>query len=201
MSISGAVRKPPCPAVTPSAAHSPRPAVPGLQRGPALRARSIQVSQGFGGNSLRRTCFTSRSPPVNNSSSTGGGGELPWAEWEEAGSQGSKTVIKTPPSGCSPALSKEHGRLSCSFQPSLDILDGAVTASPSCPWALLQQRALMKCQRKCLKHGEGSSFWVLKPCARRELRAQPHPMPGPNPSPPWAGPMLTRAMLSFKGQV
>lgn len=103
--------------------HSPPPAVPGLEQRPALGARSIQVSQGFGDNSLQRTCFTSRSAPVNNSSSTGGGGELPWAEWEEAGSQGSKTVIKTPPSGCSPALSKEHGRVPCSFQPLLDVLD------------------------------------------------------------------------------
>lgn len=103
--------------------HSSLPAVPGFEQRPALGARSIQVSQGFRDNSLQRTCFTSHSPPVNNSSNTGGGGELPWAEWEEAGSQGSKTVIKTPPSGCSPALSKEHGRVPCSFQPFLDVLD------------------------------------------------------------------------------
>lgn len=103
--------------------HSSLPAVPGIERRPELGARSIQVSQGFGDNSLQRTCFTSHSPPVNNSSNTSGGGELPWAEWEEAGSQASKTVIKTPPSGCSQALSKEYGRVPCSFQPFLDILD------------------------------------------------------------------------------
>lgn len=76
----------------------------------------------------------------------GGGGELPRAEWEEVGSRGSKTVIKTPPAGRSPALSKEHGRVPCSFQPFLDVLDGAVKVSPFL-------RALTESRGRGLEHG------------------------------------------------
>lgn len=38
--------------------------LPGSEPGPA--ARAIHVSQGFGDNSLLRTCSTSHNPPVNN---------------------------------------------------------------------------------------------------------------------------------------
>lgn len=41
--------------------------LPGSEPGPA--ARAIHVSQGFGDNSLQRTCSTSHNPPVNNSCS------------------------------------------------------------------------------------------------------------------------------------
>lgn len=107
-------RRPPCPAV-PGSSSKPLPAACRARAPAETHARGMQVCQGFGGTSLRRTCSTSPSPPVNSSSGSGGGGEVPRAEWAEGGCQRAPAASPAPPPGHSPALATRRGRAPAAF--------------------------------------------------------------------------------------
>lgn len=180
---------------------NPEPSpLPGSEPGPA--ARAIHVSQGFRDNSLRRTCSTSRNPPVNSSRSPAEEVNYPGLSGRRLAPEDPKQSLKHLRLGAVRPVPKSLGG-----SPALPALSRCLRWS--CQGLPIDELCCSSEHSQSLGGGgwsvRGSSFCV--PCARGELCVQTHPAPGPSPSNPiprlWLCPEtpIQQGSPSFQGQV